>query len=57
MAPEIIKGNGYTYMSDLWSLGVLLYECVCGPCPFGPDLSDPYEIYQEIMNNELKFPQ
>lgn len=47
MAPEILSGNGYSYSVDLWSLGILLYECLCGPTPFGDD-DDPYVIYENI---------
>jgi cGMP-dependent protein kinase len=45
MAPEIIKGKGYSYSADLWSIGILLYEFMAGTVPFGVDKFDPYEIY------------
>lgn len=36
MAPEIISGKGRVYDSsvDVWSLGVLAYECIVGVSPF-----------------------
>jgi cGMP-dependent protein kinase len=30
MAPEIMKQKGYSYSIDLWSVGVCLYEFMCG---------------------------
>jgi serine/threonine protein kinase len=34
MAPEIIQGKGYSFNSDLWSLGVILYEMIFACLPF-----------------------
>jgi len=45
MAPEIINGKGYSFTVDLWSIGVCLYEFMCGYVPFGDDAEDPYDIY------------
>jgi cGMP-dependent protein kinase len=56
MAPEVIAGKGYTYSVDLWSLGICFFEFMCGTLPFGEDLEDPYEIYEEIANKSLAFP-
>lgn len=35
MAPEILEGKGYNQNCDLYSLGVCLFELVCGYVPFG----------------------
>jgi cGMP-dependent protein kinase len=46
MAPEVISGKGYNQMVDLWSIGIMLYEFICGGLPFGEDAEDPFEIYK-----------
>lgn len=56
MAPEIILNNGYGHSVDYWSLGVMLYEFVCGKVPFGDDKEDPYDIYQTILKQRLQYP-
>jgi len=56
MAPEIINGKGYSYHVDLWSIGICLYEFMCGYVPFGDDAEDPYEIYQEIVSKTIVYP-
>lgn len=53
MAPEIITGKGYSFMVDLWSLGIVLYEFMCGGVPFAEEAEDPYEIYEEIIKKPL----
>ena len=57
MAPEIISGKGYGFSSDIWSLGVVLFELVCGYFPYEDlDNHDPLEIYNSIMKKEVSFP-
>ena len=34
MAPEVIKGDRYTFSADIWSLGCILYELYIGYSPF-----------------------
>ena len=35
MAPEIVKQNKYNKQSDLWSLGIIMFEMLYGYHPFG----------------------
>jgi cGMP-dependent protein kinase len=56
MAPEVVDGKGYTFSADLWSLGVVFYEFLCGYVPYGDNAEDPMDIYDEIMNKKLSFP-
>lgn len=56
IAPEAIVGKGYNKSADIWSLGVCLYEFICGRVPFGEDFDDPYDIYESILEYQILFP-
>eukprot|EP01055_Gregarina_sp_Pseudo9_P005821 Gregarina_sp_Pseudo_9__5820@NODE_887_length_2095_cov_3_670233_g833_i0_p1_GENE_NODE_887_length_2095_cov_3_670233_g833_i0NODE_887_length_2095_cov_3_670233_g833_i0_p1_ORF_typecomplete_len441_score79_07Pkinase/PF00069_25/4_2e69Pkinase_Tyr/PF07714_17/9_9e42cNMP_binding/PF00027_29/6_8e22Kinaselike/PF14531_6/1_5e16Pkinase_fungal/PF17667_1/2_3e09Kdo/PF06293_14/3_8e06WaaY/PF06176_11/0_00022FTA2/PF13095_6/0_98FTA2/PF13095_6/0_41Seadorna_VP7/PF07387_11/0_02RIO1/PF01163_22/0_022APH/PF01636_23/0_31_NODE_887_ len=56
MAPEVILGKGYALTADIWTFGVVLYEFVCGPLPFGNDAEDQLEIFRDILTGRLVFP-
>ncbi|CAK5281804.1 unnamed protein product, partial [Mycena citricolor] len=56
MSPEVIRGHGYSYSCDWWSLGVIMYECLYG---FPPFVSNSRHVTrQKILNwkQSLRFP-
>eukprot|EP00928_Gymnodinium_smaydae_P025855 TRINITY_DN2047_c0_g2_i1.p1 TRINITY_DN2047_c0_g2~~TRINITY_DN2047_c0_g2_i1.p1 ORF type:complete len:897 (+),score=222.81 TRINITY_DN2047_c0_g2_i1:61-2751(+) len=56
MAPEVMRGQGYGTTVDLWSLGVILFEFVCGCLPFADDLDDPTEVCAAVLKAQLVIP-
>merc|ERR1719453_923564 len=55
MAPEIVQRREYAGKPvDIWSLGVLLYACLCGCFPFTAR-SYP-ELYQRIIRGQYRLP-
>ncbi len=50
MAPEVIIGKGYSFQVDFWSIGVMMYEFMCGKTPFGEGLEEIMDIYLSIIN-------
>jgi serine/threonine protein kinase len=62
MAPEQILGSGHGPAVDLWALGVLAYDLLCGCTPFAPDHeSELMVIYENILAHDsrhaLQYPQ
>ena len=50
MAPEIILGEGYSFKVDFWSIGICMYEFMCGGVPFGENHEEPMDVYLAIIN-------
>jgi serine/threonine-protein kinase len=50
MAPEIIRGQPPSVASDIWALGVLLFEMATGRRPFSG--ATPYELAANILSNQ-----
>merc|ERR1719277_2780782 len=56
MAPEVMRGRGYGLEVDLWSLGVMLFEFVCGGLPFANDEEEPSVVCAAVLKDQLEFP-
>lgn len=54
LPPEMIEGKEHDEKVDLWSLGVLCYEFLCGDPPF--EAEGHKETYRRIAKVDLKFP-
>ena len=50
MAPEVLRGKPAGVRSDLWSLGALVHESLCGRLPFHGET--PFELSLAIMLEE-----
>ncbi|KAH8272646.1 hypothetical protein KR044_008486 [Drosophila immigrans] len=50
MAPEIVRKHQYDAKADLWSVGIILYECLFGKAPYSSRTME--ELLLRIRNAE-----
>ncbi|CAK4031521.1 Serine threonine- kinase cek1 [Lecanosticta acicola] len=55
LAPETINGAGQDEISDWWSLGCILFECLYGRPPFNAET--PEEVFQNILSRNIHWPE
>jgi serine/threonine protein kinase len=48
MAVELLRGKGYDFDCDWWSLGCILFEMLVGFPPFCADT--PHDVFSNVMN-------
>lgn len=48
ISPEIVKGNHYSFKTDIWSLGVILYEICCLKLPF--KAMNQFQLQKKILD-------
>lgn len=55
LAPEFLVGSPHGRAVDWWSLGIMLYEMLCGIPPFYSENQN--EMYEKILSAPLDFPE
>ena len=55
ISPEMLENRTYSYASDLWSLGVIIYQLFTTKVPFKGSCQE--DTFDKIKNSVLKMPQ
>lgn len=55
-SPEIVMGSRISVSSDVYSLGVILYELLCGRSPYEPHTVSPAFLIHAITTADPNFP-
>ena len=54
ISPEIVEGRSYDHTTDIWSLGVMIYELATGKAPF--EAMSKQKTYRNISQVNYTFP-
>jgi serine/threonine protein kinase len=54
MSPQIFSREKYTEKTDIWSLGVILYEMLYGKIPW--KAKSLIELKEKVWNQAIEFP-
>ncbi|TMW64234.1 hypothetical protein Poli38472_012856 [Pythium oligandrum] len=54
MSPEVLRGEGYDWKSDVWSLGCILYELAMMRSPFKSEGLNLYGLFQKISKGDYE---
>ncbi|GIQ85987.1 hypothetical protein KIPB_007754 [Kipferlia bialata] len=54
-APEVLREESQGMPADMWGLGCVIYEMLCGQPPFASP--GHQAIFNQILNNEWSFPK
>ena len=55
MSPEQVKGEKIDHRSDIYSLGITLFQMITGQSPYSNDTTE-FQIYNNIVNDPLPNP-
>lgn len=52
MAPEVLNSEPYSSQADLYSLGVILHECLFGKTPYKPPIDCIQSVCKQILSHD-----
>ncbi|CAK9300640.1 unnamed protein product [Gordionus sp. m RMFG-2023] len=57
VAPEILRGDDYSFGVDWWSLGITMYEMLTGLTPFDGMKDNREELFKAILEDPISIPE
>lgn len=54
VSPEVIQDKDCTYASDLWSLGIIIYQFLTSKTPFKG--STEFNTFENILHSPVDYP-